>query len=281
MLLLFPLSALLGPDGRSARTFRSQGSHILSRPTPFVKQPPVVALDYFYNHEFKKSASGQPERFHYTWEDEANSGFSRLGQLFRSKGAVTDSLASAPTATNLHNSAVYIIVDPDTDKETTSPNYMQPAEAAVIAAWVHNGGVLLLMANDSGNAEFTHFNLLAAKFGIRFQENCINHVTGNEFEMGRLAIKPGDRIFPDVSKIYIKEMASMQLKPPARAYYTNHTGNVLMATAKYGKGTVFAVGDPWLYNEYIDNRRLPASFQNFAAATDLVTWLLQQVPGAQ
>jgi unsaturated rhamnogalacturonyl hydrolase len=49
-----------------------------------------------------------------------------------------------------------------------------------------------------------------------------------------------------------------------------------MATAKYGKGTVFAVGDPWLYNEYTDGRKLPADFDNYTAAEMLSSWLLQQ-----
>ena len=51
-----------------------------------------------------------------------------------------------------------------------------------------------------------------------------------------------------------------------------------MAVAKYGKGTVFAVGDPWFYNEYIDGRKIPAEYQNFTAAQELVKWLLAQVP---
>jgi len=41
---------------------------------------------------------------------------------------------------------------------------------------------------------------------------------------------------------------------------------------------VFAVGDPWFYNEYIDNEILPAEFENTKAANDLAKWLLQQVP---
>jgi unsaturated rhamnogalacturonyl hydrolase len=39
---------------------------------------------------------------------------------------------------------------------------------------------------------------------------------------------------------------------------------------------VFAVGDPWLYNEYLDGRKLPAEYPNYKAATDLVKWLLAQ-----
>ena len=51
-----------------------------------------------------------------------------------------------------------------------------------------------------------------------------------------------------------------------------------MAVSKLGKGTVFAVGDPWLYNEYIDGRKIPAEYQNYTAAQEWVKWLLKQVP---
>jgi len=51
-----------------------------------------------------------------------------------------------------------------------------------------------------------------------------------------------------------------------------------MAISKYGKGTVFALGDPWIYNEYIDGRKLPADFDNYEAAVNWVKWLLKQVP---
>jgi unsaturated rhamnogalacturonyl hydrolase len=54
-----------------------------------------------------------------------------------------------------------------------------------------------------------------------------------------------------------------------------------MAVAKYGKGTVFAVGDPWLYNEYVDGRRLPLEYENFRAANDLARWLLAQTRSAK
>jgi unsaturated rhamnogalacturonyl hydrolase len=38
------------------------------------------------------------------------------------------------------------------------------------------------------------------------------------------------------------------------------------------------VGDPWLYNEYVDGRKLPAQLENYKAAEDLVRWVVQQVP---
>jgi unsaturated rhamnogalacturonyl hydrolase len=49
-----------------------------------------------------------------------------------------------------------------------------------------------------------------------------------------------------------------------------------MAVANYGKGTVFVIGDPWLYNEYVDGRKLPAEYENFKAAQDLSRWLIAQ-----
>ncbi|MBW6499854.1 MAG: glycoside hydrolase family 88 protein [Bacteroidales bacterium] len=48
-----------------------------------------------------------------------------------------------------------------------------------------------------------------------------------------------------------------------------------MAEAKYGNGYVFAVGDPWIYNEYIDHDLLPESFQNRQAAVNLTDLLLR------
>ena len=50
-----------------------------------------------------------------------------------------------------------------------------------------------------------------------------------------------------------------------------------MAVAKVGKGTVFAVGDPWLYNEYVNGKNIPDEYQNQLAAKDLIRWLIRQV----
>ncbi len=146
----------------------------------------------------------------------------------------------------------------------------------MIYDWVKAGGVLLLMTNDSGNAEFTHFNLLAEKLGMHFNENSINRVQGNEFETGAFYMPPADAVFKSGPKVYIKELSTITVKAPAKAHLTNKNGDNIMAIAKIGKGSVFAVGDPWFYNEYLDGRKLPTEFQNYEAATDLVKWLLQQ-----
>jgi unsaturated rhamnogalacturonyl hydrolase len=263
----------------SQQSFRHPGAGAAS--TNHIAKEKKVLLDYYFNNEYKKDASGQMKRFHYTWEDEANSGFSVFGSIFRQNGATTDSLSVAPTAALLKNAAVYIIVDPDTDKETAKPNYMQPEDAQVIYDWVKAGGVLLLMSNDSGNAEFTHFNQLPEKFGMHFNENCVYHVTGNQFEMGALYMQPESTVFKSAQKVYIKEMSTLTVTPPAKIDYKNKAGDIITAIARVGRGTVFAVGDPWFYNEYVDNRRLPPEYENYKAATDLAKWLLQHVPSAK
>jgi hypothetical protein len=47
------------------------------------------------------------------------------------------------------------------------------------------------------------------------------------------------------------------------------------------QGNRFAAVDPWLYNEYADGRKLPAEYDNYAAGTELVRWILEQVSHAQ
>jgi unsaturated rhamnogalacturonyl hydrolase len=50
-----------------------------------------------------------------------------------------------------------------------------------------------------------------------------------------------------------------------------------MAVAKVGNGVVFAVTDPWFYNEYIDHRnKLPLEYDTYAAAKELASWAVAQ-----
>jgi unsaturated rhamnogalacturonyl hydrolase len=76
-----------------------------------------------------------------------------------------------------------------------------------------------------------------------------------------------------VKKIYIKEVSDINLSGTARAVLTEN-GKVLIAENQFGKGYVFAIGDPWIYNEYIDHDRLPKSFENRLAAENLTDLLL-------
>jgi len=235
-----------------------------------------VALDYYFNKEVRKNAAGQEEPFHYTWEDRQHSGYWLWGCIYRELGAQTLSIPAAPTAENLKGIDVYIIVDPDTKKESPNPNFVQPKDIAEIEKWVKAGGVLVLMANDTANCEIPHFNELAKVFGMQFTNKNRNMVQGLQFEQGRIDVPANDKtIFKNAGKLYIKELSPIAVTPPAKSILTDH-GDIIMAVSKYGKGTVYALGDPWIYNEYLDGRRIDSSFENFTAAKDLSIWLLQQ-----
>ena len=144
----------------------------------------------------------------------------------------------------------------------------------MIAEWVKAGGVLVLMGNDSSNCDLTHFNTLASKFGLRFTDMSRNMVKNDEFETGAILVKPKHLIFGD-RKMYLKELSVLETSGPAKAVVTKD-GETIMAVAQLGKGTVFAVGDPWLYNEYLDGRKTLPGFNNYEAAQDLVAWLIKQ-----
>jgi len=154
---------------------------------------------------------------------------------------------------------------------------MDAQSAANIAAWVKQGGVLLLMTNDTANCDLRYFNTLSGKFGIHFSDKSRNMVQGKEFETGAVLNDEPNPVFRKTKKMYLKEISVIETKSPAKPLL-KEGADVIMATAKYGKGTVFAVGDPWLYNEYLDGRKIPAEYENFAAANELVQWLLKQVP---
>jgi unsaturated rhamnogalacturonyl hydrolase len=237
---------------------------------------PVVLLDRYFNNEWKSGTGGDSVRYHYTWEDQANSGFSFLGDIFRSQGFSLASLDVAPVPQELRKASVYIIVDPDLEKESPHPHFIGVQDVQVIRDWVSAGGVLVLMGNDKGNAEFAHFNMLSEAFGIHFNEDCVNHVIGEERQPGTIHIPANDAVFGAALTLYMKDVASLRLSGPARPAIVNN-GSVIAATARVGKGTVFAVGDPWIYNEYIDNHILPASFQNLEGAKAWVSWLKRQV----
>jgi unsaturated rhamnogalacturonyl hydrolase len=261
------------PKGVGAFLLASNELELASLPQ--VGAGKTVALDYYFNNEVRKGADGRPETWHYKWDEMPNAGFSLLGHVFRSYGARTEALRAAPTRESLKRADVYIIVDPDTKDETESPNFVEPAHVEAVAEWVRAGGVLVLLANDVGNAELDRFNTLAGRFGVRFNKDSRNRVQGNDYAAGRVPVAKGHPVFKTARNLYLKEISTLSIEPPARPLLEDG-GAVIMAVAKYGKGTVFALGDPWLYNEYVDGRKLPPEFDNFRAARDLAAWLLQQ-----
>jgi unsaturated rhamnogalacturonyl hydrolase len=231
-----------------------------------------VGLDNFFNKEINAKTSTP---FHYLWSDTAFSGYSKWGQIFRSKGAAI-STVGRPDSKALSKLDVYIIVDPDSTSESPYPNYFASIDIDAIKQWVKRGGVLAVLANDGPNCEFTHLNRFMSGFGITFNNVTLHPVKGNNYEMGASVNLPEHQLFKGVSKIFLKEISGINVSGTAKAILTEN-GKVLMAENKYGKGYVFAIGDPWVYNEYIDHAILPESFNNLKAAENLTDLLLSNV----
>ncbi len=233
----------------------------------------TVLLDRYFNSEKRKNAAGNTDYWQYTWEERSHPGFNTLGSIFEKNGAKLVSSDAAPATANLKGASVYIIVDPDHIRDNPNPNYMAAKDVKAISNWVKKGGTLLLMANDSNNCDLKHFNTLAAVFGIQFTDKSINMVKNDTYPQGE--VLPGDNnpVFTTTKKMFLKELSVLEVKSPAKALVVKDN-DIIIATAKYGKGAVMAVGDPWLYNEYLDGRKLPAEYENYKAAEDLVRWLL-------
>ncbi|WP_312824735.1 DUF4350 domain-containing protein [Epilithonimonas sp.] len=238
---------------------------------------PKVVLDNFFNNEKKENKETKVlESWHYTWNDTSNGGFSLLGEIFQKQGAEISTLTTAPSKKDLKKTNIYIIVDADIDKEAYGgkANLIDANSIKNLVDWVKKGGVLVLMSNDNGNSEFTEFNKLAEKFGIHFNDDSINRLKGREFEKGAVYVQPGNEVFSEL-KLYMKEVSTITSKAPAKPFL--HAQNqVIGAIAKVGKGTVFALGDPWCYNEYIDGKKLTEDFSNYEGTEEWVKWLLKQ-----
>ena len=234
---------------------------------------PIVLLDAYYNNETKKDANGNEVHWHYAWDDFSDGGFGLLAKIFTKEGASLKTTYDAPSKNRLKAASIYIIVDPDHVKDNPNPHYMNTNDAGIISKWVKSGGVLLLMANDSLNCDLEHFNILANKFGISFTKESINMVKGVNYEMGNVIPKKGNKIFSDDRKIFMKDVSALYINKDVLPIAGNGEKNIV-AYSKYGKGHVIAIGDPWLYNEYMDNRKLPTSFQNTKAAEELVAALI-------
>lgn len=236
-----------------------------------------VVLDNYFNNEFQPK-TGLP--YHYLWNDEAMSGFSEFGKLFTAKGVQLATLKEKPTLQNLKGASLYIIVDPDNQLETPKPNFMDETAANAIVSWVKKGGVLLLLTNDYNHAELDSFNILAGKLGMKFGKEMLHpelrdSPKNRNFESCASTNLPNHPLFKGINKIFIKEIAPIECGKNVKPILVEN-GKVLIAEAKIGKGYVLAVGDPWVYNEYIDHLLLPASFQNLEAARNLVDLLLSK-----
>ncbi len=262
-------------DPKGIGAFLLASNEMEMQKTLSVGKGKTVLMDNYFNRETHDDAFGKKVVFHYKWGERDNGGFSMLGHIFNKYGVTTKWLDEGPSAGNLKNVSIYLLIDPDWPKENKTPNYIEQKHIDALYNYVKNGGVLVMMANDSNNVEFKHYNELAERFGIHWNENMRHDVIDNHFEQGALPVGPGHPIFKNIKKVYIKQICTQTIDKPAISLYTEN-GEVLMSFARLGKGTVFAVGDPWFYNEYVDGRKIPAEYENYQAAVDLIQWLIKQ-----
>jgi unsaturated rhamnogalacturonyl hydrolase len=263
-------------DSKGIGAFLLAGSEMEQAATEALGQGKTALVDAWFNSQTRKNAMGQTELFHYKWDDDANSGFSFFGRAFERYGVKLSAETTAPTLADLSKAQIYVMASPDIPAKNPAPHYMDKTSGDAIQAWVKAGGVLVLMENDVTNSEFEHFNTMSERFGIHFNPVIRNKVDGDKWEMGTVMIPAGTGVFEHPHKAYLKEICTIRVSGPAKAVVTDQ-GDVLMAVAKYGKGTVFAVVDPWIYNEYVDRRnRLPVEYDGFAAAIDLAGWAVRQ-----
>lgn len=235
-----------------------------------------VLLDSWFNAETKNTITQNNMLWHYKWHEKNNGGFYFLNHLFNAQGAATGTLYTAPNKNALKKANIYIIVDPDNEKENSNPNKINANHIKVITNWVKKGGTLVLLHNDYGNAEFEQMNKLTQVFGFTFKENNFNLVKNNQFNTGEVNVEESGLLFKQPYKLFLKEISTLHITD--NKFLTNtikKDNEVVMATFTYGKGRVLAVGDPWLYNEYVDGRKLPGEFNNYDAAKDVVKWCLE------
>ncbi len=237
----------------------------------------TVMVDAWFNSQKRMDAFGHQIYFHYKWDDWAPSGFSLFGHIFKNFGAHLTTLYTEPKVADLKKAQVYVIPSPDNKDKNPNPHYANAQDAGQIAEWVKGGGVLVILENDTSFADLDHFNVVAEKFGMHFNDILRKHVIGTDWSMGKIQLEGNGPIFHHPHTIYVKDVCTISLKPPARSLLQEGS-DVFMAEAKYGKGTVVAMVDPWLYNEYTDGRKLPAVYENYAAGVEFARWILQQVP---
>ncbi len=236
-----------------------------------------VVVDGWFNSQQRTDAFGRQVIFHYKWDTQDMPGYSLFGHIFRNFGAETKELDEEPTLENLRDAQVYVIASPDNQDKNPHPNFATAEDATQVADWVKAGGVLVIMENDTSFADLGHFNAISEKFGMHFNSVLRKHVIGTNWEQGKIAIDGTGPIFHHPHTFYVKDVCTITVKAPTVSAL-KEGDDIFMATAKFGKGTVYAFVDPWLYNEYTDGRKLPATYDNYAGGVELVRWILEQVP---
>jgi len=271
--------AVVDGDRKGIGPFLMAGAEMEQASTEAVGQGKTALMDGWFNSQVRKNAFGPERLFHYKWDEDANEGDSFFGYALERYGVQLGELPAAPTAANLKNAQIYVIVSPDNPTKNPTPHYVDKASGDAIEAWVKAGGVLLLMSNDRDNTEFDHFNTLSDRFGMHFNPVLSHHVVEPDHGPGEVAIPPGTGIFGDGWTAYMKDTSTITVSKTAKAVVTDRSqnggGDVMIAVAHVGKGAVMGVVDPWFYNEYADGRKM-GQYRGFEAAEDVAGWLVKE-----
>ncbi len=264
-------------DAKGVGAFLMASSEMEYAPESTLARGDTVLVDGWFNSQQRTDAFGKPVVFHYKWNTWDAPGYSLFGHLFREFGAQTKELDTKPTVADLKGAEVYVIASPDNLDKNPQAHFATRGDAEEIAEFVESGGVLVIMENDTSFADLDHFNKVSDQFGIHFNSILRKHVIGFNWEQGKIVIDGDGPIFLHPHTIYVKDVSTITVSRPAHSVL-DENGDIFMAIAKYGKGTVVAMTDPWLYNEYTDGRKLPATYDNYAAGKEFVRWILKQVP---
>jgi unsaturated rhamnogalacturonyl hydrolase len=263
-------------DPKGVGAFLMASTEMEYAPESTLARGDTVVVDGWFNSQQRTDAFGRTAEFHYKWDTWDAPGYSLFGHLFREFGAKTLELDAKPTSADLKSADVYIIASPDNLDKNPQAHFATRGDAEEIAEYVESGGVLVIMENDTSFADLEHFNKVSDQFGIHFNSVLRKHVVGTNWEQGKIAIDGDGPIFHHPHTIYVKDVSTITVSKPAHSVL-DEGDDIFMATAKYGRGTVVAMTDPWLYNEYTDGRKLPATYDNYAAGKEFVRWILQQV----
>lgn len=231
-----------------------------------------VLLDTHFNHEVD-GTTGKLQ--HYTWDDTSKwGGYSQFGELFVKHGGTLAMLNEPPTLSALKDCCVYIIVDPDHEKDNPSPNYMNEEYARTIAKWVKKGGRLLVLTNDSENCDLKHINILTNMFGLHFNDTTILQLDIPTKE-NPTNVYPLRGTLEGADRMYMRGTSSIRCSHDARPVVWTPDNDAVIAEATYGRGLVVAIADPWVYNEYIGHTLLPDNYDNASPAERIVERLLK------
>ena len=99
-------------------------------------------------------------------------------------------------------------------------------------------------------------NALARRFGIEFEER--KHTDANGQSKLTLQTSPGGWFTPGL-KFYAVDLAPLRLTAQNATTLLAERETPMMTSIREGKGLVIALGDPWVYNEYLytkDNRQI-------------------------